>query len=185
MQHTHEDHKEQILGPKKPIVIKAAPRVNFSKIRKFQEQIKILGIIPTTLPIRVQTAQENAKKQTRFNFKDTTKCECPICRKILANLSSLKIHIDNNHLLPKMPCIYCDFTTSQKSHLRSHMLQKHKLSKFKCGKCTLSFMHTDDFIKHNKLTHNCRVLISNRREWIWPRVLKSKFHMIPRSRGHW
>ena len=161
MQHTHENHKEHILGPKKPIVIKAPPKVDFNKIRKFQEQVKSLGITPRA--IRVEADQVlNIKRQPRNYFKDTAKSECLICHKILANHSSLKTHIDGYHLLQKRPCIYCDFETSQKSHLRNHMLLKHNLSKFKCGKCTLSFMHIDDFIKHNKFTHNSKVLISNR-----------------------
>ena len=44
MQHTHEDHKEQILGPKKPIVIKS------------------LGKTPTPSPIRVEAAQLNKRE---------------------------------------------------------------------------------------------------------------------------
>ena len=149
MAHTYDKHKEAVSGPKKPIVIKVGPRVDFNKIQKFQEQVKSLGITPRA--IRVEADQVlNIKRQPRNYFKERAKSECLICHKILANHSSLKVHIDSYHLLQKRPCIYCDFETSQKSHLRNHMLLKHNLSKFKCAKCTLSFMHIDDFIKHNK-----------------------------------
>ena len=44
------------------------------------------------------------------------------------------------------------------------MLMKHNISEFKCGKCNMLFMHLNDFIKHDQVTHNSTVFIGNRKE---------------------
>ena len=155
MSHTYEHHNEAISGPKKPTVINVAPNVDISKIEKFQDQVKGLGLTP--LPLCVRKKLVNFKSQSRNYSKDKSGIECLICLEKFENYHSLKSHIDNFHLSPRIKCIYCNYETYSNTLLRNH-IKKHNLSSFNCEKCTKQFMHLSDFINHNKQIHNSNYL---------------------------
>ena len=133
MAHTYDKHKEAVSGPKKPIVIKVGPRVDFNKIQKFQEQVKGLGIKPTPLPLCVVKKPIHFKSQPANDCKNKSGIKCLICQRIFENHHSLKSHVDNFHLSPRtkvlglgqFKCPLCDSESSYRPHVRQHIIDKH------------------------------------------------------------
>ena len=119
MEHTHEDHKEQIFGPKKPIVIKS------------------LGKTPTPLPIRMEAAQLNkreclichkilASHQSLKIHIDSShllpKTQCIYCEVVSNSKTNLRNHMLMKHNISEFKCGKCNMSFM---HLNDFIKQVH------------------------------------------------------------
>jgi len=93
--------------------------------------------------------QHHSKKKTK---KKIVKYPCPICGKLLTNLTRHvkdKHDNDNHHKVPeKFPCSLCPHVYSSKAGLRSHVNVSHKKLVKTCPNCPKTFTNTGTLKQH-------------------------------------
>ena len=173
MQHTYEDHQEQVLGPNKPIVIKTAPGVDFSKIRKFQDPLVLVHPDPDpkievskpNQDINRETTSFRGGKNVKVSSEDKQLAEraikdlqtastydlvCRICdpEKTFTVYSSLLTHLRSHAGQRKFKCDQCQATFTRQHSLNYHLLVHEEKSRFTCPHCNRQFRHPTHFKEH-------------------------------------
>ena len=92
------------------------------------------------------------KSEIIDQMKNSTGLNCPICKKMFANIYRLQRHMlshdESSNMVRKFKCTECDKAFKLKHHLKEHLRIHSGEKPFACNNCGKRFSHSGSYSSH-------------------------------------